>query len=663
MEGLRTLKQLDVQGKTVLLRSDYNVPIKDGVVHDDFRIRASLPTIQYLLDKKCRLIIVSHLGRPDGKVAEAFSLRPAAKRLTDLLRKKISFAKTITAAKESSDEIIMLENLRFDPREEANDSQLAKELASLADVYVDDAFAVIHRAHASIVGVPKLLPSAAGLLVQQEVTSLTNVLTKPEEPFLAIVGGAKVSDKIDLIEQLLVKANALFLGGAMANTFLASQGIAIGASKYEEDELGEAKRLLATARRNNVRVILPSDVVVTDTIEAGSASKTINLSDLEPKDIIVDIGPKSIKVALDTIKNGGTVLWNGPLGVDEIPEFAKGTLRLARGIIASKAYSVIGGGDTADVLDKAGLHKKFSFVSTGGGAALELLAGKDLPGIVALSTKKELSEPIKEQTHSRVPEPKMIFKHTLKNQKLVVANWKANPALSKAIKLAEAVNAAAKKHPNNQVVICPPSIYTTLLRHGLGSLYVDFGVQDISQFEVGTHTGDLPASVAAQVASFAIIGHSERRAQHHETDSVIAAKVVRALQAGLQPIICVGDRLVDKQHGHANRHVHDQLEVALSGVTAEELDQVVIAYEPVWAISSGDGHGSVATPTQVEKMVTQIQLFLQSRFGEASSKVRVLYGGSVNGDNFKAYTSIKGVDGLLVGGASLDAHDFTKILA
>jgi triosephosphate isomerase (TIM) len=655
---LRGLDQLELAGKTVLLRTDYNVPIKDGVVHDDFRIRASLPTIQYLLDKQCRIIIVSHLGRPDGKVVEEFSLRPAAKRLTDLLRKKISFVKTIAAAKGQTDQICMLENLRFDPREEANDPTLAKELAELADVYVDDAFAVVHRAHASTVGVPKLLPSAAGLLVQQEVDALSSVLNKPEEPFLAVIGGAKVSDKIDLIEQLISKANALFVGGAMANTFLASQGIAIGASRYEPEELAEAKRLLAKARKNNVRVILPSDVVVTEKVEAGSESKTINLSDLGPTDIIADIGPKSLKVALDVIKSGGTVLWNGPLGVDEIPEFAKGTLKLARGIIASKAYSVIGGGDTADVLDKAGLHKKFSFVSTGGGAALELLAGKELPGLAALSGETQA------KTVQHVAS-KTVLSSGGQNQKrgpLIVANWKANTTLPKAIKLAEAVNAAAKKYPHTQVVLCPPSIYTTLLRHGLGSLYVDFGVQDISQFEVGTHTGELPASIAAQVANFAIIGHSERRAQH-ETDKQVSAKVVRALQAGLQPIVCVGDRLIDKQHGHALRHVQDQLEVALRNVTAEELDRLVVAYEPVWAISSGDGHGHVATPTQVEKMVVQIRLMLQSRFGDASSKVRVVYGGSVNGDNSRAYIDIKGVNGLLVGGASLDSHEFGQILS
>lgn len=655
---LRGLHQIVLAGKTVLLRTDYNVPIKAGKVHDDFRIRASLPTIEYLLNQNCRIIIASHLGRPDGKPSPDYSLRPVAQRLTDVLRKKISFVQTVAAAKSSDAQIIMLENLRFDAREEANDPAFAKELASLADVYVDDAFAVIHRAHASIVGVPKLLPSAAGLLVQAEVAALHNVLTKPARPFLAVAGGAKVADKIDLLEKLIAKANTLFVGGAMANTFLASQGIAIGVSKFEDSELQEAKRLLAKARRNNVRVILPSDVVVTKKIEAGSESRIINLSDIDADDIIVDIGPKTIKVALDTIKDGGTVLWNGPLGVDEIPEFAKGTLKLARGIIASKAHSVIGGGDTADVLDKAGLHKKFSFVSTGGGAALELLAGKELPGLMALSGKFE-TKPVHEAA------PKTTFKRSFKPQKtgkLIVANWKANTTLSQAIKLAEASNAAAKKNPQSHVVICPPSIYTTLLRHGLGSLYVDFGVQDVSQYEVGTHTGELPASVAAQVASYVIIGHSERRAQNHETDKRVSAKVVRALQAGLQPIICVGDRLVDKEHGHAQRHVQDQLEVALSNVTAEELDQVIIAYEPVWAISSGDGHGNVATPTQVEKMVIQIRLFLQSRFGDVSKNVRVLYGGSVNKDNSRAYVDIKGINGLLVGGASLDAHTFEQII-
>lgn len=655
---LRGLDQLELSGKTVLLRTDYNVPIKDGVVHDDFRIRASLPTIQYLLDKQCRIIIVSHLGRPDGKVAEEYSLRPAAKRLTDLLRTKISFAKTIASAKGQTDQIVMLENLRFDPREEANDPGLAKELAELADVYVDDAFAAIHRAHASISGVAALLPSAAGLLVQQEVEALSSVLNKPEEPFLAVIGGAKVSDKIDLIEQLIGKANALFVGGAMANTFLASQGIAIGKSRFEADELTEAKRLLAKARRNNVRVILPSDVVVTKEVVAGSPSGVMNLSDIAADDIIVDIGPKSIKVALDVVKSGGTVLWNGPLGVEEIPEFAKGTLKLARGIIASKAYSVIGGGDTADVLDKAGLHKKFSFVSTGGGAALELLAGKDLPGIMALSGDQVKSEPVE-------PGPKTVLSAGVQNQKstqLIVANWKANTTLKQAIKLAESVNNSAKKHPQTQVVICPPSIYTTLLRHGLGSLYLDFGVQDISRFEVGTHTGELPASIAAQVANFAIIGHSDRRAQH-ETDKQVGAKVVRALQAGMQPIICVGDRLVDKQHKHSQRHVQDQLEVALAGVTAEELDQVIIAYEPVWAISSGDGHGHTATPRDVEKMTAHIKLIIQSRYGSASDKVRMLYGGSINADNAAAYLGLKGISGLLVGGASLDTQQFEKIVA
>ena len=243
-----------------------------------------------------------------------------------------------------------------------------------------------------------------------------------------------------------------------------------------------------------------------------------------------------------------------------------------------------------------------------------------------------------------------------------MANWKANLTLPKSIRLAEASNRIAAKYPETRLVICPPSIYTTLLRHGLGSLFVDFGVQDISRFEVGTHTGELPASIAAQVANYAIIGHSERRAQH-ETDKQIAAKMVRALQVNLQPILCVGDRLVDKEHGHAQRRVQDQLEAAFHNITTDELDSVVVAYEPVWAISSGDGRGAFATPRDVEKMIQHIQLVLRSRYGSASTKVRILYGGSVNADNAKAFLQIKGIDGLLVGGASLDAHELEKIVA
>ncbi len=652
MDKLRTLDQLDVQGKTVLLRTDYNVPIQNGKVHDDFRIRASLPTIQYLLKNNCRIIIVSHLGRPDGRFNPQYSLKPVAERLTDIVRHKVAFAGAVSDI--ADDQITLLENLRFDPREEANDPALAKELASLADVYVDDAFAAIHRAHASISGVASLLPSAAGLLVQQEVETLTRAIRHPDEPLLAVIGGAKVVDKIDLFEQLIAKAQTLVIGGAMANTFLASQGISIGASKFEAGELADAKRLLAKARSKNVRVILPSDVVVAKELSAEAEARTINLSDVEKDDIIADIGPKSVKAALDQLGKGGTVIWNGPLGVNEYPQFAKATLRLARGIIASKVFSVIGGGDTADVLDKAGLHKKFSFVSTGGGAALELLAGKELPGIVALQGEQKIAE----------SDAKTMFYQKVEHQKgtkLIVANWKANLTLPKAIRLAEASNKIAANNPETNLVICPPSIYTTLLRHGLGSLYVDFGVQDISRFEVGTHTGELPASIAAQVASFAIIGHSERRAQH-ETDKYIAAKMVRALQAGLQPILCVGDRLIDKQHGHAQRRVQDQLEVAFHNITADELDQVVIAYEPVWAISSGDGHGNFAMPRDVEKTVSHIKLVLQSRYGADSSKVRILYGGSVNGDNAQAFLRVKGVDGLLVGGASLDAHQLEKII-
>lgn len=650
---MRRLSELDVAGKTVLLRTDYNVPIKDGKVHDDFRIKASLPTIRYMLDKQCRIIIVSHLGRPEGKAVAEYSLRPVAQRLADLVRHKVQFAQDVAAAQKLDGQIVVLENLRFDKREVTNDAGFAKELAGLADCYVDDAFAAIHRAHASIVAVAKLLPSAAGLLVEQEVEQLHKAIDDPAQPLLAIIGGAKVADKIDLIEQLITKAKTIVVGGAMANTFLASQGIAIGASRYEADELAEAKRLLAKARRNNVQVILPSDVVVATELSEGAEARTINLSDVAANDIIADIGPLTVKKAASLLKQGGTVIWNGPLGVEEFPQFAKATLRLARAIAASKVFSVIGGGDTTDVLDRAGLHNKMSFVSTGGGAALELLAGKELPGLKVLSAEVT-SKPINHAVPSAPMRPD--------NPKtLLVANWKANTTLRQAIALAEASNALAKQHHNLELVICPPAPYLSLLRHGLGHLYMDFGVQDISAYEVGTHTGDVPASIAAQLASFAIVGHSERRAQHHESDNVVASKATRAVQAGLQAIICVGDRLVDKQHHHAQRRVTDQLEVALKNITAAELDHIIIAYEPVWAISSGDGRGTFALPRDVERMVAHIQLVIKSRYGEVANKVRVLYGGRVNKDNAQAYLALSGIDGLLIGGASLDIYQMRSI--
>lgn len=388
----KTVRELDVAGKKILLRVDYNVPLENGQVRDDFRITASLPTINYLLEQNCALILASHLGRPEGKVNPELSLAPTAETLADLLERDVAFVPDIVGEKAQAaaadlegGQLILLENLRFDEREEKNDAEFAKQLASMAEVFVDDAFAAIHRAHASIVGVAKLLPAVAGLLVEKEVDTITEALESPSRPLLAMIGGAKVSDKIELLNNLIKKVDTLVIGGAMANTFLAAQGVKIGRSVYEPGQTATAKRILDTAK---IRLVLPADAVVAEEIRPPTAVRSAPSLDMVGKgDFIADIGPQTIEQVGGLIMDAGTVIWNGPFGLAEIPEFANGSLALARCLADSKAKSVIGGGDTAEFIDSAGLHEKFDLVSTGGGAALELMAGKKLPGVEALLDK------------------------------------------------------------------------------------------------------------------------------------------------------------------------------------------------------------------------------------------------------------------------------------
>jgi phosphoglycerate kinase len=388
---LKSVRDLDVAGKTVLLRVDYNVPLKDGQVDDTLRIDESFETIRYLLEQECKIVLISHLGRPDGKVDKKLSLKPVADKASVLLGVHIRFVKdcvgpdvkTIVKSLKSR-QIVLLENLRFHPEEEANDDKFAKQLAGYGEVYVDDAFACVHRAHASIVGVTKYLPSAAGFLVEREVQTIIAALENPQRPLLAVVGGAKIETKIDLLDALIKSADQLLIGGAMANTFLAAQGHEIGMSVSDMDELDVAKRIMITAQTQGKTLILPTDVVVTDNVSDEAKGRLVPVGAVKSTDMIADLGPQTVGAALAVVANGGTVIWNGPLGVTEFPEFAKASLQLAEGIIKSGITSIIGGGDTADFVDGADLHDRFTFVSTGGGASLELMAGKKLPGLVVL---------------------------------------------------------------------------------------------------------------------------------------------------------------------------------------------------------------------------------------------------------------------------------------
>ncbi len=387
---LKTIQDLDVKHKTVLVRVDYNVPIKDGVVDDSLRIEASFETLYYLLERDCRLVLISHLGEPKDGPDPIFSLKPVAAKLAELLGRAVTFVPDCVG--EQVEEqirqltpggIILLENLRFHPGETANDPEFAKTLAGYGEVYVDDAFAVLHRKHASVATVPTMLPSGAGFLVQKEVATIRDTIDNPKHPVLAVIGGAKIETKIDVINNLLAKVDHLLIGGEMANTFLAALGTPVGKSLLEANEKQVAQNILDKASDHGMNIILPTDVVVAKAVDESAEARTVEVTGVQTDDIIVDLGPATVDTALATL-DGGTVIWNGPLGITEIEQFGQGSRRLADGIIASGAFSLIGGGDTADYLDKSGLHDKFSFVSTGGGASLELMAGKPMPGLEAL---------------------------------------------------------------------------------------------------------------------------------------------------------------------------------------------------------------------------------------------------------------------------------------
>ena len=386
----RSLDDLDVAGRRVLVRADLNVPISDGAVGDDTRVRAALPTLRALMERGARVIVVSHLGRPKGGPSPELSLAPVAARLGELLGQPVRLADavvgpSVAAAVEAlaPGEALLLENVRFEPGEEANDPALARALASLADVYVNDAFGTAHRAHASTVGIAAHLPSCAGYLLRRESETLSALLDNPARPFVGILGGAKVSDKLAVAGNLLERLDALLLGGGMANTFLLAAGHAVGASLCEPGLADEAAAILAKGRALGVPILLPVDVVVASSV-AAETGQVVPVAAVPNDAMILDIGPATVAAFAERIAGAGTVFWNGPMGVAERPAFARGTLGVARAVAACDGFTVVGGGDSIAALAATGLADAVGFVSTGGGASLELLEGRSLPGIAAL---------------------------------------------------------------------------------------------------------------------------------------------------------------------------------------------------------------------------------------------------------------------------------------
>jgi phosphoglycerate kinase len=390
----RSIKDLTLKGRRVLMRVDFNVPIKDGKIKDDTRIRASMPSIEYALQQGAKtLILCSHLGRPKGKPSEEFSLKPVAARLEELLKKPVIFAEDCVGepAKKAVDSapdggVVLLENLRFHPEEEKNDPAFAAQLASLADVYVNDAFGSAHRAHASTEGVVRhVKESAAGMLMAAELEHLGKVLEHPDRPFVAILGGAKVSDKLEVIENLVPRVDALLIGGAMAYTFFKARGVPVGKSLVEADLVDAARDIEARAKARSLRLELPVDHVVAEKLAADVPSETLDVGDGKIGDRMgLDIGPKTIATYRSVIAGAKTVIWNGPMGVFEIDAFARGTIEVAKAVADVKGTTVIGGGDSISAVAKAGVTERITHISTGGGASLEFLGGRELPGVAAL---------------------------------------------------------------------------------------------------------------------------------------------------------------------------------------------------------------------------------------------------------------------------------------
>lgn len=393
------ITDLDVTSKRVIVRVDFNVPMSKsevGKITDNARILAALPTINYLIKNKAKVILLSHLGRPKGEAKKEFSLEPVAKELSRLLNKEVKFLQSDLVVDDNvknkvfnlqDGEVALLENTRFRPEETKNIDNFSKELSSLGDIYINDAFGISHRAHCSNVGLCKFLPSAVGFLVEKEISIMGKALSNPERPFVAILGGAKVSDKITVIENLIEKVDSIIIGGGMAFTFLKSLGYSVGKSLLEEDKIDLAKDLYEKAKSKNVNMLLPVDVVVSKEFSNDSDFKTVTIDSIEEDYMGLDIGYKTVELFSDEIKKAKTVVWNGPMGVFEMPNFAKGTFEIAKAIAETDSISIIGGGDSASAAEKSGFKDKITHISTGGGASLEFLEGKILPGIDAIDNK------------------------------------------------------------------------------------------------------------------------------------------------------------------------------------------------------------------------------------------------------------------------------------
>lgn len=642
----RSLTDYPLAGKRVLVRVDFNVPLEGGRVVDDTRIRAALSTITYLLDQGCAVVLAAHLGRPKGQIVDDLRMAPVAVRLAELLGRSVkTVADCVGPAVEAAassllpGEVLLLENLRFHAEETANDGVFAKRLAGLAEVYVNDAFGSAHRAHASTEGVTHYLPSVAGLLMIRELEILGRLLRDPARPFVVVLGGLKVSDKIGVIEKMLGTADAILVGGAMANAFLAAKGYGIGLSKGDGDQVAVAARVLAAAAKTRCELVLPRDVVVAREALAGASASAVPAESIAAEQMALDIGPETVVEFVRHVRTAGTIYWNGPLGMFELDDFSAGTKAVGEAIAASASVTVAGGGDTVAAAHRFGLEARMTHVSTGGGASMEFLEGRALPGVEALMDRGSTA------AAGRRP--------------LIAGNWKMYKTRPQTSAFFAGFAPAVAGVHDRDILICPPAIDLETALAATAGTAIAIGAQTMHYAAEGAFTGEIAPQMLRELGvPYVILGHSERRQYYAENDADLARKVRAALDTGLRPVLCCGETLEEREAGRTEDKVGGQLDAGLGEVGVAELALVALAYEPIWAI----GTGKTATPEMAQETVAFVRRRVRERFGDAADGVRILYGGSVKAANIDVLMAQPDIDGVLVGGASLDAHELARIV-
>ncbi|MBP1588157.1 MAG: triose-phosphate isomerase [Clostridia bacterium] len=640
----KTVADIDCSGKKVIVRVDFNVPFdSEGNISDDKRIVGALPTIKYLLDRNAAVILVSHLGRPKGEFNPKYSMAPASKRLSELLGKEVIQAADVIGpdAKAKAEalkpgEIMMLENARFHKEEEKNNPDFAKELASMAEIYVNDAFGTAHRAHATTAGLADYLPAVSGFLIEKEIAFLGNAVNSPVHPFVAILGGAKVADKLSVISSLLDKCDTLIIGGGMAYTFLKAQGYAIGTSLVDNEKIDYCKSMIEKAEKSGKKLLLPVDAkTIAEFPNPIDAPVTVEVYDYDkmPDDRMgCDIGPATCELFANEIKNARTVVWNGPMGVFENPILAEGTIAVAKALAEAEATTIVGGGDSAAAVEQLGFADAISHISTGGGASLEFLEGRDLPGISCLENK---------------------------DRRIVAAgNWKMNKTPSEAKAFITEL-AAACKDAKNDIIAAVPFVAIPAALEAAAGTNIKIAAQNMDYHDKGAYTGEVSAEMLCDLGvRYVIIGHSERRQYYNETDETVNLKVRQAIRYGITPIVCVGESKDQRLAGVTNELVAYQVEYALNGVRDDLAAGIIIAYEPIWAI----GTGLTATDEQAEEVCKVIRETVKKLYGSnVSSVITIQYGGSCNAKNAAGLFAMENIDGGLVGGASLKVPDFSII--